>query len=51
VTEGRERLALLEANQEEIADGLHAVSRNLSILAVVLSLAVAAALLTLGVAL
>ena len=45
---GRERLALLEANQEEIADGLHAVARNLSIIAVVLALAVGAASLGLG---
>ena len=48
LTEVRERLALLEANQEEIADGLHAVARNLSILAVVLALAVGAASLGLG---
>jgi hypothetical protein len=44
LTEVRERLALLEANQEEIADGLHSVSRNLSVLAVVIALAVAGGL-------
>ncbi len=44
LTEVRERLALLEANQEEIADGMHAVSRNLSVLAVVIALAVAGGL-------
>jgi hypothetical protein len=44
LTEVRERLALLEANQEEIADGLHAVSRNLAVLAVVIALAVAGGL-------
>ena len=48
LTEVRERLALLEANQEEIADGLHAVARNLSIIAIVLALAVGAASLGVG---
>jgi hypothetical protein len=51
LTEVRERLALLEANQEEIADGLHLVGRNVSILAIVLAIAVAATLLGLGLAL
>jgi hypothetical protein len=49
LTEVRERLALLEASQEEIADGLHAVSRHLSILAVVLGLGLATAAFALGI--
>jgi len=49
LTEVRERLALLEASQEEVADGLHAVSRNLSILAVVLGLGLATAAFTVGI--
>lgn len=48
LTEVRERLALLEANQEEIADGLHAVGRNLVLVAVVLAAGIAAGLLALG---
>jgi hypothetical protein len=48
ITEVRERLALLEANQEEIADGLHTVSRNLVLVAVVLAAGLAAGLLALG---
>jgi hypothetical protein len=43
LTEVRERLALLEANQEEIADGLHAIARNLTVLAAVLGVSVVAA--------
>jgi len=50
ITEVRERLALLEANQEEIADGLHVIGRNVSILAIVLAIAVAATLLVAGLA-
>ena len=49
LTEVRERLALLEASQEEVADGLHAVSRNLSILAAVLGLGLATAAFSLGI--
>ncbi|HKX45599.1 MAG TPA: hypothetical protein VJP77_02780, partial [Planctomycetota bacterium] len=48
LTEVRERLALLEANQQEIADGLHSVGRNLVLLAVVLATAVAGGLLAVG---
>lgn len=48
VTEVRERLALLEANQQEIADGLHTVGRNLTLVAIVLAAGVAAGLLALG---
>jgi len=44
LTEVRERLALLEANQEEIADSLHTVGRNLAWLAVVLAAFLAGAL-------
>ena len=44
LTEVRERLALLEANQEEIADGLHAVGRNLMILTLAIGGAVLAGL-------
>ena len=43
--EFRERLALLQANQEEIADALHTVGRNLTLLSVVLSTALVAAVL------
>ena len=49
LTEVRERLAVMEANQEEIADGMHAVARNLAYVAVVLALAVAAGVFALGV--
>ena len=41
----RERLAVVEANQEEIADGLHAVARNLVVLASLLGTALGASLL------
>ena len=41
----RERLAVLEANQEEIADGLHAVGRNLIVLVSVVGAALAAGVL------
>ena len=44
LTEVRERLALLEANQEEIADGLHAVGRRLTILSLTIGGAVLAGL-------
>ena len=43
--EFRERLALLQANQEEIADALHTAGRNLTLLSVVVSAALVAALL------
>ena len=43
--EFRERLALLQANQEEIADALHTVGRNLTLLSVVVSIALVAAVL------
>ena len=43
--EFRERLALLQANQEEIADALHTAGRNLTFLSVVVSTALVAALL------
>jgi hypothetical protein len=49
LTEVRERLAVMEANQEEIADSMHAVARNLAIVAVVLALAVAAGVFALGI--
>lgn len=48
LTEVRERLALLEANQREIADALHTVGRNLTLLAVVLAAGLMAGLLALG---
>lgn len=41
----RERLAVLEANQEEIADALHAVGRNLTVLVSVVGAALAASFL------
>jgi len=49
LTEVRERLAVMEANQEEIADSMHAVARNLAIVAVVLALAVAAGVFSVGI--
>jgi hypothetical protein len=49
LSEVRERLALVEAGQVEIADGLHSVSRNLSVLSVVMALLVAAGAFALGV--
>ncbi|MCH2187465.1 hypothetical protein MK280_16555 [Myxococcota bacterium] len=48
LNEVRERLALLEANQEEIADGLHAVGRKLVTLAVVLATGMAIGLAALS---
>lgn len=48
LTEVRERLALLEANQQEIADALHTVARNLTLLAVVLAAGLVAGLLAVG---
>lgn len=44
-TELRERLAVLEANQEEIADALHTVGRNLVVLASFVGTALAAGVL------
>ena len=41
-------MALLEANQEEIADGLHAVGRNLVVLSIVLAAAVVGGLAAVG---
>jgi hemerythrin-like domain-containing protein len=49
LSEIRERLSLVEAGQVEIADGLHSISRNLSVLTVVIALLVAAAAFSLGV--
>ncbi|MEE3328839.1 MAG: hypothetical protein VX252_15985 [Myxococcota bacterium] len=43
--EFRERLALLQANQEEIADALHTTGRNLIVLASLVGLTLAAAVL------
>ena len=48
LNEVRERLALLEANQEEIADGLHAVGRKLVTLTVVLATGIAIGLAALS---
>jgi len=49
LSEVRERLALVEAGQVEIADALHSVARNLSVLSVVMALIVAAGAFALGV--
>ena len=49
LSEIRERLSLVEAGQVEIADGLHSISRNLSVLTVVIALLVAAAAFSLGI--
>lgn len=49
LSEIRERLALVEAGQVEIADGLHSISRNLSVLTVVIALVVAATAFAMGI--
>jgi len=48
LAEVSERLALLEATQVELADAIHSVSRNLSMLAIVLASIVAVAALMAG---
>ena len=49
LNEVRERLALLQANQEEIADALHSLTRHLSLAAWLLAAALAAGALAAGI--
>ncbi len=49
LNEVRERLALLEANQEEIADALHSLTRNLSLISLLIVLALAGGALAAGI--